>query len=100
VYAAADLNVDSWPIAEEHAMPEQYSKETVIDGGFYKHFFDTGDKLKKAGVSVRKSGEHLTGESGYKTKVVSLDQNFKPSGYWPLAGEPNALEKQGMTRLV
>lgn len=91
-----DLNVNEWPVAEEHEMPEQYSKETVADGAFYKHFFDTGKKLKRAGVSVRKSGEHLTGASGYKSKVVQLDQNFKTSGYWPLAGEPNKLEKEGV----
>ena len=58
-------------------MPEQYSKDTMVDKAFYKHFFDTGKKLKAAGVSVRKSGEHFTGESGVKSKVVQLDQNFK-----------------------
>jgi hypothetical protein len=91
-----ELKVNGWPVQEEREMPEQYSKETVADGGFYKHFFDTGEKLKKAGVSVRKSGEHLTGESGYKPKKMQLDQNFKTSGYWPLAGEPNALQKEGV----
>jgi len=50
-----DLNVDGWPIAKEHAMPEQYSTENVANKGFYTHFFDTGDKLKKAGLSVRKA---------------------------------------------
>ena len=30
-------------------MPEQYSKDTVVDKAFYKHFFDTGKKLKAAG---------------------------------------------------
>jgi len=91
-----DLNVDGWPINKEHDMPEQYSKDTVVDKAFYKHFFDTGKKLKAAGVSVRKSGEHFTGESGVKSKVVQLDQNFKVSGYWPVAGEPNKLEKEGV----
>jgi len=91
----SDLNVDGWPIANEHAMPEQYSKENAATKGFYTHFFDTGDKLKKAGVSVRKSGEHLAGTSGHKSKIVQLDQNFESSGYWPLAGEPNKLETNG-----
>ena len=87
-----ELNVNGWPVHEKE-MPEQYSKETVADGGFYKHFFDTGKKLQQAGVSVRKI---FNVDHQKKPKKMQLDQNFKTSGYWPLAGEPNALQKDGV----
>jgi hypothetical protein len=36
MFACAGINIYGSPLGRERGMPEQYSHETVVDGGFYK----------------------------------------------------------------
>jgi len=49
------LNLDSWPMGTEHAMPEQYSDENGVEQVAKGHFFDSlgrNGNLRRAGINV------------------------------------------------
>jgi len=48
---AQHVTVDRWPAGKEKPMPEQAHSGNVFSLKYWQHFFDTGSKLKTAGIS-------------------------------------------------